>query len=100
MLFVQIDPRPFFPTFFEFWKNGFHILADIFAACHSVWKGDAPSLSFGRGNLVKVPFVRNLPDQSCPAAVWRDNGGVAFIASFDLEISNLPEGEASNRNIT
>src|SRR6266850_6066591 len=102
MLFVQIDSTPFFPTFFEFRKNRFQILADIFAACHSIWKGDAPnspSLRFGRADLLKVGLVRNLPDQSCPAVVGRENEGVAFIASFSLEISNLPESEASNHNI-
>jgi hypothetical protein len=103
MLCVQFDSTPFLPTFFEFRKNRFQILADIFAARHSIWKGDAPnspSLRFGRANLLKVGFARNLPDQSCPAVVGCDNEGVAFIASFNLEITNLPEGEASNHNIT
>ena len=103
LLFVQIDSTPFLPTFFEFRKNRFQILADIFAACHSIWKRDAPnspSLRFGRANLLKVGFVRSLPDQSSPGVVRRDNEGVSFTASFNLEISNLPEGEASNHNIT
>jgi hypothetical protein len=98
-LFAQFYSAPFFPTFFEFRKNRFQILTDIFAACHSIWKGDAPnspSLRFGCRNLLKVGFVRNLPDQSCPAVVGRDNEGIAFIARFNLEISNLPESEASN----
>jgi hypothetical protein len=62
MLFVQIDSTPFLPTLFEFRKNRFQILADIFAACHSIWKGDAPN----------SPSLR----------LGRDNKGVAFIASF------------------
>jgi len=103
MSFAQIESTPFFPPFFEFRKNGFQILADIFAACHRIWKGDgpnSPSFRFGRTNFLKIGFVRNLPDQSGPAVVGRDNEGVACIASFNLEISNLPEGEACNHNVT
>jgi hypothetical protein len=55
-----------------------------------------PSLCFGRRDFLKIRLLRNLPDQSGPAVIRRDNEGVTFIASFTLEISNLPEGEASN----
>jgi hypothetical protein len=84
MSFAQIESTPFFPPFFEFRKNRFQILADIFAACHSIWKGDSPnspSIRVGRTNFLKIGFVRNLPDQSGPAVVGRDNEGVAFPAS-------------------
>ena len=72
------------------------------AACHSIWKGhtpNSPSPRFWRTNLLKVRFVRNFPDQSCPAVVGRDDESVAFAANFNLEISNFAEREASNHNI-
>jgi hypothetical protein len=93
---------PFFPPLFEFREYRLEIPSDIVVAPHSVRESHAPNAPpvwFQRADLLEIEFVRDFPNQSSAAIVWRDDKGVPVEGGCGVKICDFAKRESVSGNV-